>query len=149
MTAIFPSGIFQNTEQKTEAFTGGAGHGAVGTVALFTVTGGVAIRLACICTENLVEGVGGGTLAVGIAGATTSFIAQATSVDIDAGDVWHDATPDAASELWSVTAVTAERILGNGQDIIATVGAQAITDGTLTFTAFWTPLTPGASVVAA
>lgn len=147
MTAIFPSGLFPNTVQKTAVLGGGAGAGDIGTVALFTVTGGVAIRLVCICTETLV---GAATLEIGIAGTTTAFMAQvADATTIAAGDIYHDATVDAASELWSVTAVTAERILGNGQDIIATVGAANITDGTLVFTAFWIPLTPGASVVAA
>ena len=70
-------------------------------------------------------------------------------MEIDAGEVWHDGTPDSGNELWSVTTVTAERILANGQDIIATIGAQNVTDGTLVFTAFWTPLTAGALVVAA
>lgn len=143
------SGLGDRCEQTVIAFDAVGGPGPVGTVTLFTVTGAVRVRLVCICTESLVEGVGGGTIEVGIAGATASFIAQATSTDLDTGDVWHDATPDAASELWSVTSVTAEKILGNGQDIIATIGTRNITDGTLVFSAFWTPLTSTGLVVAA
>ena len=142
-------GFGARCERKTVAFTGGAGLGQVGTVALFTVTGAALVKLSCVCTESLVEGVGGGTLEVGINGATAVLIAQATSTDIDAGDVWHDAAPDAAIELASVLDATAYVILGNGQDIYATVGTQAITDGTLVFNAFWTPLTDTSLVVAA
>lgn len=143
------SGLGDRCEQKVVAFTGAAGNGAVGTVALFTVTGGVRLRLVCICTENLAEAGATATIEVGIAGATTTFIAQVNAVEIDAGEIWHDGTPDSANELWSVTATTAERILGNGQDIIATIGAQNVTDGTLVFTAYWTPLTSTGLVVAA
>ena len=136
-------------ERKTVAFTAVVpAVGVVGALTLFTVTGAVVVRLSCVCTESLVC-VAGGTIEVGIAGTTTTFIAQAVSLDIDVGDIWHDATPDSANELWSVTAVTAERILGNGQDIIATIGAQDLTDGTLVFNAYWTPLTADGLVVAA
>lgn len=131
---------------KVAAFDGAAGSGAVGTVALYTVTGAVLLRLICVCTESLVEAVGGGTVEVGIAGATANLIAQTVSTAVDAGEVWHDNSPD--SEIEDIS-VMAGRVLGNGNDIILTVGAQAVTDGTLAFAAFWTPITAGASVVSA
>lgn len=139
-------GFGETSTPKTVAFTGAAGLGAVGTVALFTITGAVLFRLVCVCTESLVEGVGGGTIEVGITGATANLIAQTTSTNIIAGEIWHDAAPDA--EIENLT-VMAERIIADGNDVFATVGAQDITDGTLVFRAFWTPVTPGATVVAA
>lgn len=145
---LFPvaAGFGQHGEYKAVAFSGAAGNGAVGTVALFTVTGAVAVRLLCICTESLAEGVGGGTVEVGISGNTAAIIAQTTSTAVDLGEIWHDATPDATFEALTVMA---EFILGYGDDIILTVGTQDVTDGTLVFQLFWTPLTAGASVVAA
>lgn len=137
------------TVRKSVVLDGTAGKGQIGTVNLFTVTGGVMINwLSCICTEDLASA-GGGTVEVGISGATASFIAQATATDVDLGDIWHDATPDAASELASVFKTTAARGLGNGQDIILTVATGDVTDGTLEFTLEYTPLTATGSVVAA
>ena len=124
-------------------FDGGVGSGAVGTVALFTITGSVLLRLACVCTETLVEGVGGGTVEVGIAGATPNLIAQTVSTAILTGEIWHDNSPDNDIEDISVMA---GRVIADGADIILTVGTQAVTDGTLAFAAFWTPVTAGASV---
>ena len=128
---------------KVVEFDGGVGSGAVGTVALFTITGSVLLRLVCTCTATLVEGVGGGTVEVGIAGATPNLIAQTVSTAVVTGEVWHDAAPDSPIEDISVMA---GRVITDGNDIILTVGAQVVTDGTLAFAAFWTPVTAGASV---
>lgn len=145
MTAV---NFVEKAELKTWALDGTAGKGAQGSNTLFTVTGPVLIsRLVCTCSETLV---GAGTLEIGISGTTTAFMAQvADATTIAAGDIYHDATVDATIELASVSTTTAARILGNGQDIIATVGTANITDGTLNFVCFWTPLAAGASVVAA
>ena len=131
---------------KTETFTGGAEHGLAGTVALFTVTGAVLVRLVCVCTESLIEAAGGGTIEVGIASATTNLIAATTSADILIDEIWNDATPNSDIEDISVMA---SRVIAGGADIFATVRVKAITDGTLVFALFWTPITPGATVVAA
>ncbi len=128
---------------QTIAFDGDAGSGAVGTVNVFTVTGAVLLRLVCVCTETLVEGVGGGTIEAGIAGDTADVIAQTVSANIAVGEVWHDAAPDSAIEDISVMA---DRVIGNGNDLILTVAGQDVTDGTLAFAVFWTPVTAGASV---
>jgi len=64
-------------ERKTVLFSAAPPIvGVVGTVPLFTVTGAVVVRLACVCTENLAEAGATATIAVGIAAATTTFIAQ-------------------------------------------------------------------------
>lgn len=132
--------------RKQVDYDGQAGNGAAGTVALFTVTGAVKLKIYAICTDALVEANSDGTTEVGISGATTLFIAQTTSVDIDTGEVWHDATPDAAVESESVIT---EKILGNGQDVIQTITTRAITDGTIVFVAEWVPLTADGALVAA
>lgn len=131
---------------KTAAFTAGAGTGDVGTFALFTVTGSVIVKIIAVCTETVVEGVGGGTIEVGITGDTATIIAQTTSTTLDVNEIWHDATPDADIEALSVMG---EFIIVNGMDIFATIAGQNITDGTVEFTCFWTPLSSTGLVVAA
>ena len=133
-------------EQKTVSFDGATGSGEVGTVDLFDVAGSVIVRLVCICTETLVETVGGGTVEVGITGSTAVIIAQTVSTAVEIGEIWHDAAPDADYELLSVMA---EFVLSDDLEIFLTVAGQDVTDGTLVFQAFWTPITAGASVVAA
>ena len=135
---------YKRSVRKTAAFTAGAGTGNVGTFALFTVTGGVELTLRAVCTETLA---GAATIEVGFSGDTAVLIAQvADATDLDAGDVWHDNTPDAAYELGSVYT---SRVLGNGQDIFVTIGSVAITDGTIEFTCEWQPLTDDGAIVAA
>ena len=131
---------------KTAAFTAGAGTGDVGTFALFTVTGDVIVKVIAHVTETVVEGVGGGTIEVGITGATATIIAQAVATTLDVGEIWHDATPDIDIELLSVIS---EVILVGGPDIFATIAGQNITDGTVAFYLFWTPLSSDGNVVAA
>lgn len=111
---------------------------------VFTVTGTVLIRVFAVCETNIA---GAATLELGIAGSTASLIAQiADATDLDAGNIWHDATPDASIELSSVLE---ENILANGADVIGTVGTANITAGKVRFIAIWYPLSRGAKVVAA
>ena len=131
---------------KTAAFTAGAGTGDAGTFALFTVTGAVIVRVVGEVTETVVEGVGGGTIEVGITGATATIIAQSVATTLDVDEIWHDATPDSDIELLSVLS---DVIIVGGADIFATIAGQDITDGTVAFYCFWTPLSSDGLVVAA
>lgn len=117
---------------KTVTFTGAAGLGAIGTINLFTVTGTIRAKLTAFCTTNLGEegDPGGATVEVGIAGNTAGLIAQTAALDVDAGDLWHDNSPDASLELASVAK---EFILTNGVDIILTVATDEVTAGVITF----------------
>jgi hypothetical protein len=134
----------QQLARKTVAFTGAAGLGAAGTVALFTQTGQVLVDLfAVYCSESLV---GAATLEFGTAADTDRFIAQvAATTTVDAGD-WIDdgagATPAGATQYTSAYYAIDE-------DIIATVGAADITDGTISIFVLWRPLSAGATLVAA
>ena len=134
-----------NRSDKTVAFTGGVGLGQVGTVALYTVTGSVFVYLMSVCTENLTEAAPTATVEVGYAGATAVLIAQTDAVDIDNGMVWLGNTPAVRETLASIGGL----FVADGADIILTVAAQNVPDGTLTFYCFWTPLAPGSSVIAA
>ncbi|GAH46928.1 unnamed protein product [marine sediment metagenome] len=139
-------GIAAYRTLQTAEFTAGAGTGNVGTFALFTVTGSVIVRIIAECTDTLVEGVGGGTIEIGITGDTATIIAQTVCTTIAANEIWHDATSDADIEALSVMA---DFIIVNGMDIFATIAGQNVTDGTLVFHCFWTPLGSTGNVVAA
>lgn len=110
---------------------------------LFTVTGPVLIEVIGYCTTDLAGA--SATLEVGVAGNTAGITAQTTATDIDAGEIWHDASPDANFEA---STILAQRIL-NDADIIQTVGTADITSGAITYIAYWYPLSPTANVVPA
>lgn len=115
--------------------------GSAGKVPLFAVTGTVLMRVLAKCTESLVGNTA--TVEVGTALTTAGLIAQTTATDIDVNEIWHDATPDASVEASSVLA---EKIVS--QDVAVTVGTAAVTDGTISFTCFWYPLTEDGKVTA-
>ena len=107
---------------------------------LFTVTGTVLLRILAKCTVNLAGA--SATLEVGTALSTAGLIALTTATDIDANEIWHDATPDNSIEA---TTVLAQKIVA--QNVIQTVKTANITSGAITYTALWYPLSSGASVV--
>lgn len=111
---------------------------------IFTVTGTVLARVFAVCETSL-EGASA-TLEVGFTGATAALIAQSTATDIDAGEIWHDATPDAKVELLTVAP---EKIIAGGADIIGTVATANITAGVIRFFCIWYPISADGNVVAA
>lgn len=115
--------------------------GATGATTLFTVTGCVAVRVFGICTTSLE---GAATLEVGISGDTASILAQISdTTGLDANELYLDATPTT-----QVEALPSKLIIGNGQDIIQTIGSTAITAGALTYYCIWSPISSGANVEA-
>ena len=146
-TAYFEEQGFQRIE-KAKTFTGASGSGAVGTIDLFTVTGAVEVRLAAYCTTNLAGA--SATLEVGVAGATTALIAQTTATDIDAGEIWEDATPSFTTPHYLLTtAALSGNLIGYSLDIIATVGTANITAGAMVFVLFWRPISSNGEVTSA
>lgn len=118
--------------RKTITFTGAAGLGAQGTVAVATVVGNVLITEGSVhCTVNLAGA--SATAEIGVAGNTAALVAQTTATDIDAGDYWHDATP----VVGIADAIRLKCVTGN---LILTVGTADITAGELEITFFWLPL---------
>lgn len=109
---------------------------------LFTVTGTCKVKVLAKCTEDLVGA--SATIKIGTALSTAGLIAQTTATDIDAGEIWHDATPDSSLEA---TTVLTERICS--QNIIQTIATANITAGEIQYTCIWYPLTPDSKVVAA
>ncbi len=138
--------------RKSITFVGGTpnaigDHDGTGDPAtLFTVTGDVIVKIIAACTTNLgfdanatIEvGIGGGSEII----ATTDLTVSA----LTAREIWHDATPDAEIELLSVSK---DFIITDGNDITLDCGVANVTSGVIAFYCFWTPLSEGATVVAA
>jgi len=127
--------------EKLVTFTGGTTDawgddgGALDGGAVFTVTGTVRMRVFAVVETDLV---GAATIELGITGSTASVLAQvANATGMDAGQIWHDATVDAKTELSSVAI---DRIIANGLDIILTVGSTNITAGAIRFFCSWIPV---------
>lgn len=127
---------------KTIEFETDTPVGAIGEIDLFTVTGAVVALTIAVCTENLASG---GTVEVGTTANPATIIAQTTASTIDIGEIWVDNSPTVL-ECWT-TAFGC--MIGDGADIVLTVRTDPVTDGTLVFTCFWTPLTGDAYVAAA
>jgi hypothetical protein len=111
---------------------------------LFTVTGDVVVRIVAHCT-TLCASAGGCNAEVGTAADPDAIIATTDVLNIDTGEIWHDATPDSAIEALSTIR---EYIIVGGADIIITPSLQ-IDTGAITFFCFWTPLNSTGNVVSA
>ena len=82
-TEIYPH-VDARVVRKTITFTGAANLGAVGAVPLFTITGKVIVlSISGLCTVNLTEAAPTATLALGVTGSTSLFIAATTATGID------------------------------------------------------------------
>lgn len=122
----------------------GAVDGAQGAVTLFTVSGAVRAKIVGFCTENMAGATA--TIEVGISGGTALIIALTTATDLIAGEIWHDASPDAEIEADSVAV---PNIIADGNDVILTIATADLTNGTIVFVCEWEALTVGAKVEAA
>lgn len=111
---------------------------------LFTVTGDVKAKVVGICTTNLAGA--NATVEVGVTGTTAGIIATTTATDIDANDIWHDASPDSQVEL---ATVMAENIIPNGLNIQETTKVAEISSGVIKFICLWRPLSVDGKIVAA
>jgi hypothetical protein len=137
-------GFGASLARKTVAFTGGAGAGQAGTaVPLFTVTGGVIALTIAVCTETLVGATS--TVEVGTTANPATIIAQTGGPTITVGMIWTDNTPTVL-ECWTTGFGC---MIGDGADIELMPRTANVTDGTLIFTCFWTPLTADGNVVPA
>ena len=133
---------------KTVTFDGGTtnargdltGTGNPGT--LFTVTGTVLVVVFGHCTTLLTGATA--TLEIGVTSNTAGIIAQTVATDIDAGEVWRDATPGLGVE-----ALNDPMVIVGGADIIETVGTADVTAGVITYYCLWQAISSDGAVVAA
>ena len=121
--------------------------GATGTYTLFTVTGDVMCKLAASVDIALTSTAANGTAEVGVAGNTAALLVQDVA----------DATAFAIGDSWTlITAANANAayladedvIIGNGVDIIMTIGTNAMLTGDVDFYCLWRPLSDDGNVVA-
>jgi len=129
--------------RKTVTFTA-AGDGAVGTVTLFTVTGTVRVRAFGVCTTSTTIQAGA-TVEVGIAGNLAVLIAQTAADATVAGEIWHDASPDAEIEL---DTVASWYYISDGNDIILTVATNTVDSGVIEFYCEYQKVSANGDVVA-
>lgn len=121
---------------KTVTFDGSSGAGAIGTVAVATVSGRVQIFYGCAyCVTSLAGATA--TLEVGTANNTAGIIVTTTATDLQAGEIWRTATPTA-----EIGAIMHQGNLS--ADIIITVAVAAVTAGVLEFAFHWVPQSEGA-----
>ena len=114
--------------------------GAAGSHTLFTVTGNVLLSVFGVCTTNMVGS--GADFEVGVTGNTAGLIAQIADVeDLDAGDVYIDATPEVG-----VAAVPAMQILNGGLDVLLKITNADVSAGVVTFYCLWRPLSSDANI---
>jgi len=130
--------------ENTVTYSNAAGSGAIGTVDVFTVTGDVRMKIVAVGTVNMAGATA--TIELGTATNTAGLIAQTTATDIDAGDIWHDASPDADVEA---ATVAPEYIVANGPTIINTVGTANLTAGAIRYICLWRKVSENGNVVAA
>lgn len=125
--------------RKTVTFTNQAAD-----VNLFTVTGAVIAKIIAICDTN-VESAGGCNIGVDAGGV--AIIADTDCTSLEAGDIWHDNTPDSSVEALTVLK---EYIVANGTTILLDVeAAKQVDSGAITFVCFYTAVSSNGAVVAA
>ena len=145
-------GTARNRVRKSVTFDGGAGSGAVGTVALFTVTGQVYIdRFTAFCTTVL-----GGTAGVsaGFANDVDGLTTIITSGNWAAGEFWGSGNVQPGS--MNMPRPTAGGQNGGfpldkavSENIILTITTSAVASGAATFDVWYTPISDGATITAA
>lgn len=109
---------------------------------LFTITGDVLVRIWGVCTTLLAGATA--TVEVGVTGNTAVLIAQTIATDIDANEIWNDATPAIGDTLANITGPF---VIPNGLDIIETIGTTDITSGNIYYVCLWRPLSDNGLVV--
>lgn len=118
--------------------------GSVATHEILTVTGMVRLRMIAECTVNVA---GSGSIQLGIEGTTNAFIASTAGTDIDAGEVWIDATP--TETQGNTSSLMLDKIICGGLDVGYEVTSNTLTGGTIVFHYWWEPLNSTGNVVAA
>lgn len=113
-------------------------------VALFTITGDVIVRLVAVCGTS-VESAGGAN--IGVDCGSVAIIADTDCTTLEAGDIWHDNSPDASAEA---TSTMREYIIANGTDIALDIeNAKQVDSGVINFYCIWTALSTNGAVAAA
>ncbi|MEA3225151.1 MAG: hypothetical protein U9Q07_04310 [Planctomycetota bacterium] len=130
------------SELVTKALT--FSNDGAGALNIFTVTGDVIVRIIPVC-KTIVASAAAANVELGVSADTDAMIASTLATDIDANEIWLDATPTSPIEPESSSR---DYIISNGDDVILTLDAQ-VDSGAITFYCYWTPLSSDGAVVAA
>ena len=135
--------------RKTVTFTGAAGAGAVGTVAVFTVTGRVIVPYNTVfCTTSLEEAAPTATIIMGVASDTDAFRSTSNAVDCDQNDWLLTAASNAGVGVIG-SVLDADYPIALSESIAFTIGAQNVTAGVLVCDIWYYPITDDGALVAA
>lgn len=132
---------------KTITYANPGTGAAATTTTIFTVTNEILVmQIVPFCTTDLTETAGTPTLALGVVGGATIFIAATTATAIDAQEFWVDTAPDAGGvrvpsqlELIAIT--------GNITCVVG--GTNNIDAGVIRYDLYWRPLSSDGNAVAA
>jgi hypothetical protein len=133
MTIHIASKAGKATEYRAESTITFAN--TTGTVPVFTVTGMVQIKLVPECTTN-VASAAAADIELGVSTDPNAMIAATTATDLDATNIWIDASPDSNIEALSTSR---DYIIGNSDNVIMTLSGQ-VDSGVLVFRCFWKPI---------
>ena len=139
--------------RKTITFDGSAGSGAVGTITVFTITGRVLIhRVLAFCTAGLFGGASA-TLRCGGVLDTDGLFDQVIATTVDNNEWWQQANPlrglvslDGGHDGGQISSQVQKM---TDEDVILSVGTQAIAGGTIIFDVWYEPVTDDGALVAA
>lgn len=142
LTTTATPGTLAKSEVKTVTFNGTANNGAVGTIAIFNVTGRVLLTVRhTFAVTSPVQG-GGGTISLGTANNVAGLLTAIPAGGLAANRWWRNTAADnEVSGAAIVDAVSA--------NIILTVAVAAVSEGQLQFYVEWVPLSTNAVLVAA
>jgi hypothetical protein len=110
---------------------------------LFNVTGDVELAVYGVCTVDLTGA--SATVSVGLTGNTALLMPVTTATEIDANELWMDATPAIGKPLDSLNFF----VVGNGVDVIETVATADVTAGNIYYICLWRPLSVNSTVTSA
>mgnify|MGYP003152556876 CR=1 FL=1 len=120
--------------------------GATGTIVIYTVTGDIACFAGASIDVELTSTSDNGTIELGVAGNTACLLVQDVmdSTAFQIGDSW---TLIDASNTNGLQFADEPIIIGNGVDIIQTIGTNAALTGDVDYYLFWRPLSADGNVV--
>ena len=137
--------IYELTKRVT--YTGAASLGATGTNAtIFTVTGSIlVVHLVSVVAVNLGESAATSSLSLGTTGSVARFIAATLALDLDAGDLWIDATPTEteAATLPAAMGGSLGQVLNGTIILTAHSGVGNTNAGAIDFTLRYIPINGG------
>lgn len=127
---------------KRVTFTGAAGLGAIGTVAVATTTGVILVEEIvgfCVTSLGVNGGTGAASVSLGVTSAVTQFATTTQADAVDAGEIWVSGTPTANAiavpASCSRVAVTQNVIVE-----VTSTGTQLVDSGVLDVYITWRPL---------